>query len=410
MDAMAKRRGEIRVLHVIARLNVGGPARILPHVLHDLRRSGVSVLLASGSVEPGEADMSDLAKRLGIPTATVPQMRRSLSPLSDLRAYRRVRSLIRSFRPDVVHTHTAKAGALGRRAAWAEGTDLIVHTYHGHVFDGYFDPIRTRLFLGIERRLASVTHRICVLSRQQKRELLERYRIGTEDRYAVIPPGVAPVERDGDRDGSESAPLPLGWEGRTVVGIVGRIVPVKNHGLFLDAARRILNSAPETRFLVVGDGPLRGALESRVRREGWSDAIRFLGWRRDLARLYEVMDIVILTSKNEGVPVSLLEAMEFGIPVVSTDVGGVADFVSHGAEGFLAPSGDAEGLSRSVLRLIEDPGLRRRMGNAGTIRVASGTGPEAQARALLDLYRGGLGIGLGGSPARVSADGEPAEA
>ena len=288
--------------------------------------------------------------------------------------------LIRRFRPHIVDTHTAKAGALGRLAALLTGVPVIVHTYHGHVFHGYFSPARTRAYLAIDRWLARRTTCLVTVSARVREELL-RLGIGTPDRFVVVPLGLE-LDRlvgcEGLR-GELRAELELGREA-PLVGIVARLVPIKAHELFLEAARIVARAMPETRFLIVGDGERRAELGALAERFGLTGRVVFLGWRRDLERIYADLDLVVLTSRNEGSPVSLIEAMAAARPVVATRVGGVPDLVEDQVTGRLVDSGDAEGLARAMLAVLSDPERGTRMGLAGRQCVY----PHFTAERLLD--------------------------
>jgi glycosyltransferase involved in cell wall biosynthesis len=295
--------------------------------------------------------------------------------------------LMRTLRPHVVHTHTAKAGTLGRLAARVARVPVVVHTYHGHVFHGYFSPGRTRIFLAIERALARGTDCLLAVSETVRRELLE-LRVGTPDRFRVMPLGLDldPFVRADAVRGQLRAELGLAPE-VPVVAIVARLVPIKAHEVFLRAARLVREAVPASRFLVVGDGERRVALEALAAELGLGDSVRFLGWRRDLDRIYADASVVALTSRNEGSPVSLIEAMAAACPVVATRVGGVPDLVEEGVTGCLAPPDDPGALAIPLIALLGDAGRRQALGAAARARVL----PAFSAQRLVDdvdrLYR-----------------------
>ncbi len=354
-----------KIVRIITRLNIGGPAIhaiLLTRALQDDRFSSV---LVSGYTAPSEGDMLDLAKARGVAPIMAPGLGREISPGSDLAVLWGLYRLLRRERPTIVHTHMAKAGTVGRLAARLARVPIVVHTYHGHVFHSYFGPVKTRLFVQIERSLSRVTDMILTVGEKQRGEILG-YGIGTPVKMRVVPLGLELepfVDTEGHR-GQLSAELGLG-PGAPLVGIVGRLVPIKGHGDFLQAARLVLNRMPGVRFLIVGDGELRDQLERQVDDLGIRDSVLFLGWRRDLPKVYADLDLVVLSSLNEGSPVALIEAMSAGRPVVATNVGGVGDVVTDGRDGLLVPARDPQALANAVCRLLsarEDLGA---MGSRG---------------------------------------------
>jgi len=269
----------------------------------------------------------------------------------------------------VVHTHTAKAGTLGRLAAWWCRVPIVVHTYHGHVLHGYFGPGKTRLFIAIERWLARHTDRLVAVSEQVRRDLLG-LGIGRPERFSVVPLGLD-LERFLAADARRGQLRhELGFtERERVIGIVARLVPIKAHEVFLQAAAAVAERVPESRFVIVGDGERRNELEALSHRLGLGERLRFLGWRRDLDTVYADMDVVALTSRNEGSPVSLIEAMASARPVVATRVGGVPDLVEHGVTGYLVPPGDILRFARAIEDVLASPDRGRALGEAGRHRV-----------------------------------------
>jgi glycosyltransferase involved in cell wall biosynthesis len=285
----------------------------------------------------------------------VPSLRRAIDVRSDVRAGRALGRLVRARHPDVVHTHLAKAGALGRVAARRARVPVIVHTFHGHVLDGYFSSKKERVFVQAERELARLSTALVAVSSAVRDDLM-RKGIGRHDQWRVIPVGLdlETLLGDGAASGSARRKLGLPAEGH-VVGIVGRLVPVKDHVTFLRAAAHLASRGDVT-FVVAGDGELRGALEERARGL-LGDRVVFTGWIQDLPTLYAAMDVVVSTSRNEGTPVALIEAGAAGKPVVATRVGGVPDVVRDGHTGDLVDAGDAEGVAVRVGRLLDDPAL-----------------------------------------------------
>jgi glycosyltransferase involved in cell wall biosynthesis len=347
------------VLRVITRLNVGGPA--IQAVLLSARMDPdrFETLLVAGTESSTEGNMIELG-RLEEPPALrrVPVLGREISPLDDLRALGALVGLMREFRPDIVHTHLAKAGTLGRLAARIAGVRVVIHTYHGTVFRGYFGSLRSRLFLEIERAVARATTRLVAITPGQRRELIAMG-IGSEATVVEIPLGLelAPFV-DAPSRPEARATLGLTFD-EPVIAIVARLVAIKDVGLFLQALAR-LRSSPTA--LIVGDGEERARLEALAAALGVASRCRFLGWRRDVRSVYAAADVVVLTSRNEGSPVSIIEAMAAGRAVVCTDVGGVADVVTSGSSGVLVPYGDPDALAASIDGLLRDPDLRQRLG------------------------------------------------
>ncbi len=367
--AIPSESAPIRVVRIIARLNIGGPA-IHSTLLHErLNRDRFESTLVTGTEEAGEGNYLELHGRTAN-VEIIPDLGREIRPLRDLQTLSRLVSLMRRIKPHVVHTHTAKAGAVGRAAAILAGVPAIVHTYHGHVLRGYFSPAKTAVYRGIERSLAWRTDRLLAVTTRVRDELIA-LGVGKASQYRAVPLGfdLAPLLAAERRRGELRAELGMG--AAPLIGIVARLVPIKAHEVFLAAAAAVRQQVPAARFLVVGDGELRQTLEQQTAALGLTDAVRFLGWRADIDRLYADIDVVALTSRNEGSPVALIEAMAAGVPVVSTEVGGVADVVEHGVSGLLAPMDDAAGIATHILTLLADPVMRRTMGQHGRAKVAA---------------------------------------
>lgn len=359
----------IRVLRVIARLNIGGPA-IHATLLHErLNPARFESTLVTGTEEAGEGNYLELHGRTA-KVEVIPDLGREIRPLRDVQTLSRLVSLMRRIRPHVVHTHTAKAGAVGRAAAILAGVPAVVHTYHGHVLRGYFSPAKTAVYRGIEQSLAWKTDRLLAVTTRVRDELIA-LGVGKASQYRAVPLGfdLVPLLAAERRRGELRAELGVG--DAPLIGIVARLVPIKAHEVFLAAAAEVRRQVPGARFLIVGDGELRQTLELQTAALGLTAAVRFLGWRADIDRLYADIDVMALTSRNEGSPVALIEAMAAGVPVVSTDVGGVADVVEHGVSGLLAPMDDAAAVARHVVTLLADPAMRRTMGQHGRTKVAA---------------------------------------
>ncbi|HSL22708.1 MAG TPA: glycosyltransferase family 4 protein [Vicinamibacterales bacterium] len=370
--------GPIRVLRLIARLNVGGPARHVVLLDAGLRRRGCETLLLHGDVADGEASLEHLAATAGVPAMRIAGLGRRISVLGDVRALIGIaRALIR-FRPDIVHTHTAKAGVLGRAAAGLYNLTrrrsrrcLIVHTFHGNVLAGYFGAVGSGLVRVAERAMARLTDRVIVIAEQQRREIVDRFRVAPAQKVAVVPLGLDLAQLLALGPDGPSLRGTLGFAAEDVVfGYVGRFVAIKDLDTMLRAFAAALPRAPRARLMMVGDGELRAHIEQLARDLRVPDAVRFTGWRHDLPAVYATMDVGILSSRNEGTPVSLIEAMAAARPVLATDVGGVRDLVDPGLTGLLVPAGNVSQLADGIVRLTAPPSDRRRMGQTARAHVA----------------------------------------
>jgi len=381
----------IRVLRIIARLNVGGPALHTVLLTQRLAPDRYDSRLVTGFTDATEGDYLALRGLAVDRLVRIPTLGRELSGARDLRTLVHLVRIMRELRPQIVHTHTAKAGALGRLAAIIAGVPVRVHTFHGHVFDGYFSPAKTRAFLAIERALARRTQRILTVSGSVREELLA-LGIGRPEQITVVPLGLElePFARAHEHRGELRRELGVD-RATPLVGIVARLVPIKAHEVFLAAAARVAQSVPACRFVVVGDGERRDELVALAERSGLSARCHFLGWRADLARINADLDVAMITSRNEGSPVALIEAMAAGLPVVATAVGGVPDLVADGTHGHLVPLDDAAGLAAATVALLRDPARRRAFGAAGRDLVLARHGAERLVSEIDDIYRAELG-------------------
>lgn len=351
---------KIKILRIIARLNIGGPAIHTILLTEGLDKDEFETLLICGSVGKDEADMSYYAQENNIEPIFVSELKRELNFFNDIIAFKKIFKIIRTKQPDIIHTHTAKAGALGRLAGIIYNLSnckkqiKLIHTFHGHVFNGYFNGFRTRLFILIEQFLSKFTDKIIVVSEKIKNDLLN-LRIGNPEKIAVIPLG---LELDRFLSITESPPI----NSVLKVGIIGRLAPIKNHWMFLEAAKIIRNNGKiKVNFFIIGDGELRENLENYARQLGIDDAVTFMGWQKDLEKIYQDLDIVALTSLNEGTPLSLIEAMAAGRAVIATDVGGVKDLIGNSERGILVKSGDVNGFAQGIRQLLENPDLRNKI-------------------------------------------------
>lgn len=359
------------MLRVIARLNMGGPAHqaglLSGRRFHSER---YRTLLVHGSLAPGEASLTGIAEEEGATMRFLPEMRQAIHPLHDSRALAKLIRVVRAFRPDIVHTHTAKAGFLGRQAALAlRPRPLIVHTYHGHVLEGYFGPAKTRLYLELERAMARVSDRLIGVSQATVDDLV-RLGVAPREKFRVLPLGLdldrfaepGPASRGEARRG-----LGLG-ENEVLLAFVGRFAPIKRLDLLLEAFARARASEPRLRLAMVGDGDERAGLERRAGELGIGVDVRFLGYRRDLRPVFAAADLAVLSSDNEGTPVSLIEAAAAGLPAVATDVGGVNEVVSEDT-GLLVPPNDPQALAEAIGTMATDPTRRQEAGQAARKRA-----------------------------------------
>ncbi|MEU7748865.1 glycosyltransferase [Nonomuraea sp. NPDC049158] len=370
----------IRVMEILARLNVGGPATQIMGLRERLCADEFDHRLYTGHVDGDETDHLHMRQaEMGV--HRVPGLGRSVKPGHDVRALGWLIGAMRTFRPHIVHTHTAKAGALGRAAARLAGIGAAcVHVFHGHLLYGYFSPARRRLYVHSERLLASISDRLVTVGTQVRDDLLEAG-IGRLEQYTVIPPGVGLGPIPDRLEARRALDLPPDVP---VVAYVGRLTQVKRLDRFLAVADAVLRHSPECRFVICGGGELAPEIE---RRGGLAPgSFHLLGWRRDVETVYACADVVMLTSDNEGTPITLIEAGMAGVPVVSTRVGSVAEVVKDGHTGLLAGR-DVDELAAHTLRLLSDRALAHRMGEAAREWTTQAFGVERLAADTQDLYR-----------------------
>lgn len=358
---------------VITRLNIGGPARQALLLTKELAHDWPTTLIA-GSPGGSEGELRD-------PAVTIHRapLVRPVQPIADARALQRVRGILARERPDIVHTHMAKAGMVGRTAARSvRPMPRTVHTFHGHVLDGYFSRSVESAFIRVERALARRSDALVAVSDEVMNSLLE-LGIGTEDQYRVIPLGfdLSAFLDQGQPRGGFRADLGLGAD-TPLIAIVGRLVPIKDHTTLLDALQRL----PEVHLAIVGDGELRSELEADVHARRLADRVHFTGWWKEIWRVYPDVDAVVLSSRNEGSPVALIEAHASGVPVVATDVGGVRSVVTDRESGYLVPPRQPDALAQAIETLLSDPSRAAAMGRSGRehVRVRF-----AQERLIADI-------------------------
>lgn len=387
-----------RVLRILNRLIIGGPSKNAVYLSRYMQPE-FDTLLVIGGKEDHEQDADFLATTNNIDPTCVPEMKRSISPYNDWTAYNKLKKIIRDFKPDIVHTHAAKSGALGRLAAKHANVPVIVHTFHGHVFHSYFNSLKTNFFIRTERYLAGLSDAIVAISDVQKKELSGDFRIATADKFRVIPLGldldnfITNQEEKRNKFRTE-----FGLDDDTVaIGIIGRLVPVKNHSLFLKALKYLLNNTTvKTKAFIIGDGESRESIEQmanslEIKYTKHTDSTHahpliFTSWRTDVDTICAGLDIIALTSLNEGTPVSLIEAQAAGKPIVSTRVGGIADVVLENRTALLSEIIDEKTFSNNLHQLVNDIELRQRFSNAGKDHVVNKFSYHRLVKDMSSLY------------------------
>ncbi|MCF8409008.1 MAG: glycosyltransferase [Crocinitomicaceae bacterium] len=359
---------KIKVLRIINRFNIGGPtynATFLTRFMSD----DFETLLVGGLPEKDEADSLHILEEYGVEAIYLPEMKRKPSFFSDRRALKKIKKIIQEYQPDIVHTHAAKAGALGRKAAFDCRVPVVVHTFHGHVFHSYFGVLKTLLYKFIERRLASKSTGIITISEIQKKEIVEVHGISNPNKTTVIQLGfdLSKFNENLDEKRSSTRNTFNVKEDEVAIAIIGRLAPVKNHALFFEIVKLIHQKTQKKPvFFVVGDGELRTYIEEQIKdlNEIGVD-IRFTSWIKDIATFNAGMDVICLTSKNEGTPVSLIESQAANVPVITTDVGGARDIIADNLTGFIVPSNNARIFADKLIELIDNEPLRIEMGMRG---------------------------------------------
>lgn len=402
----------MKIVRIIARLNVGGPAQHVVWLTKELQNDEFQSVLVTGNVSEGEEDMSYFAANSEVQSVSIPEMKREISP-GDIISLWKVFQIIRKEKPDIIHSHTAKAGTVGRIAGffyrWLSWKTLIgkpprvklIHTYHGHFFHSYYGTLKTKIFLLIEKILARMaTDKIVVISDQQYREIHEKFGVGKKRQFKVIPLGIDTQPFADWKSKQNILREEIGAESdEIIIGLVGRLTEVKNHSLFLKVVKIYKENAdsPKLKFVIIGDGHLRGELENEVETLGIKNLVVFTGNRSDPAVFYAGLDVVALTSLNEGTPLSLIEAMANEKPVISTSVGGVIDLLGKVEEekpdfqicerGLRVASKDAEGFYKGLLHLVKDENLRKMLAENGKFFVETQYSKKRLVRDMQEFYR-----------------------
>jgi len=381
----------VKVVRVIARLNVGGPALHVAYLTAGLAERGYDTTLVAGTIARGEESMAFVADAHNVKIQPLVELHREISPIRDLRAIVRLAQLIRRERPTILHTHTAKAGAVGRIAALLARDarpPIVVHTFHGHVLRGYFGSVMSFAFRTLERLLACTTTALIAVSPEVRDDLVALH-VAPASKFTVVRLGIDLAQRvDNDGERRRETRRQMGLRDDTfVVGWVGRMTAVKNTDSVVQALRQLMERGIDAYAVLVGDGPDRDHLERYARDLGVIKRCLFLGYQEDVARFYDAMDVLLLPSINEGTPVSVIEALAAGRPAVATRVGGIPDVVRDGVDGFLVDLGDADALADRLADLAADPIRRAEMGEAGRARVFERYAVERLVDDVDKLYR-----------------------
>ena len=385
---------KIKVVHIITRFDKGGSSENTFSTVVGLDRDKYDVTLIKGFSLESEMGKSEALAvehnlteidRCGIKTVTISELVRKVSPLYDLKTFFSLLKILRKEIPHVVHTHTSKAGILGRLAAFLARVPVIIHTPHGHVFWGYFSKWRLLVFIFLEKLTALITDEIITLTRQEKRDHLQ-FGIASEDKFSTIHSGVnldAFFNVSVDNTAMmRSLDIP---EDSFVVGTAGRLTPVKGHRHLIEAAGNILDVRPDTTFVFLGDGELFDELKNMATKLGIEKNVKFLGWRSDVAEVMSVFDVFVLPSLNEGMGRVLVEAMTLGKPVIASDVGGISDLVIHGKNGLLVPAADPDALADEIQCMMNNPKKRDAMGCEGK-KMAASYGVDSMVQKIDALY------------------------
>jgi glycosyltransferase involved in cell wall biosynthesis len=374
----------LRVLHPITRLTLGGSSENTIASCVALDRAGYDCILATSFRESDASSLAD-ARRRGCRVVDIPALGREVAPLADLAALAELVRLIRRERPAIVHTHTSKAGFIGRLAAVIARAPAVIHQPHGHIFYGYYSPRRTAVFTALERQAARWTDRIITLTDRGAQEHLARG-IGRAEQYVAVPSGVptAELRAAAPPRGEARARLGLDPDAFIVVGL-GRLVPIKGFDLLARALPALVAQIPSARLLLVGDGAERAHLGAIAASMGVAERLRMTGETTDVASYLAAADVVAVPSRNEGMGRVIVEAMALGLPVVATTVGGIPDVVTDGECGRLVEPEDTDALAAALIELGRDPALRRKLGEAA-VRRAEAFSTAVASEKLLAVY------------------------
>ncbi len=377
---------KIKVLHIITRLDKGGSAENTFLTLKGMDKARYDVALINGPAEDPTQDRRQHIEELGIKYFYLPQLVRNISLFKDIRAFLKIYRHLKKEEYEIVHTHTSKAGFLGRIAAKLAGTPIIIHTPHGHVFFGYFGPLKTKYFILLEKFGSLITDRIIALTNREKNDTID-FKVAKEDKLVVIHSGIEldKFTQSATQD-NQSLKLNLGIpEKALIVGTAGRLVPIKGPEYLVRAAKKVLQIYKNVFFLFAGDGHLKEDLTALARNLGVEKNILFLGWRDNAAGMISLFDIFVLPSLNEGMGRVLVEAMSLEKPIIASNIGGIPDLIFHGKNGFLVPPRNSDELTQYIGLLLEDEYKRKIMGQEGK-RVSQNFSAEKMVQKIESLY------------------------
>ena len=381
-------RKNIKIINILSRMNIGGPSVHVALLSKYINDEPFESLVISGSLAEGEGDMTFLLDDFTIRHIMLPSMQREISPLADFNSLLRLIRIFRKERPAIVHTNLAKAGIVGRLAAVLTGVPIIIHTFHGHVFAGYFSGWKSKLFIWIEKILALFSTKLIVISDQIREEICSVYHVAKKSQVITIPLGFELdkfkplITFKGVLRKAFSIPVDA-----PVIGIVGRITDIKNHRLFLQIAHRVRQTYPDVHFLVIGDGERRAEMEYLSTELNLSGHVHFTGWIKEQAKMYADLDLLLLTSLNEGTPVTVIEAMYYGVPVISTRVGGLHDLIEDKKSGYLINSGDPSDFIAPIETLLFSDAERTKITEAAKEFIIGRYNIGRLVSDITDLYR-----------------------
>jgi len=384
---------KIKIVRIQSRICIGGPATHTTLLSSKLDKDKFDTVLVGGNIEKEEADFTELARNNGVKTVIIEEMGRKISLWNDIVSLIKLYKLIKQVKPTIVHTHTAKAGTIGRLAAFLASVPVIIHTFHGHTFYSYFSPLKSKLFIFIERMLGCITDKIIVISQKQFQEICGQYRIAKADKFQIIPLGLELNKfLDDTQKDKHRLEFRTIWgipSGAILIGIIGRLVPIKNHVTFLEVAQQVLQMASpnmKLRFMIVGDGELRTEIENYATKLGIYKYVTFTGWQTQMEAVYDSLDIVALTSLNEGTPLTLIEAMASGKPVITTNVGGIPDLVTDGYSGILVPPNSPDIFANRLIEILKNKAMRDMLSVNGRNVVIQKYHYSRLIRDMEDLY------------------------
>ncbi len=366
-----------KILRILNRFNLGGPSYNVA-LLSKYISEKYQTRIVGGPPQKEETGSFFIFDNLKLSPTVIPEMQRSISIKNDWLAYKKLSRIIKEYHPDIVHTHVARAGILGRIVARRNNVPIIVHTFHGHHFSGYTNQAKIFIYKQLEKYLSSISSAIITISEKQKEELTQIYKVVPEEKCYVVPLGFdlskfVNISEEKIRNFRETFQIP---KDKIIISIIGRFAPVKNHPLLIEAVSLLPGHLQEKiRVIVVGDGDSKENLQKLIRAKGMSygqsgeNLFVFTSWQKDVSGVLGISDISVLTSLNEGTPVSLIEALAAKVPVISTDVGGVKNVVADGQSGLLVPSQNAKKLAEALQTLILSPGKRKSFGEYGQKKI-----------------------------------------